>query len=126
MTEYIPHGNYEGLATALEEVWQNAPAGPFRDAAVEVHAALKRAAEAEDGETERARLKIAQEALVVLRDFQEQMGYDPFGPELMQELLADAQESLERGFASKEASRRGDRGFSRRGLSIAVALCLAA
>jgi hypothetical protein len=125
MTEYLPHGNYEGLAGILDMLYERVPEGPFRDAVVEARTALKGAAEADNGETERARLKIAQEALRIVRDFAEESRYDTFGPEDFLELLNHAQESLERGFASKEASRRGDRGFSGRGLSIAVALCLA-
>jgi hypothetical protein len=123
MTEYRPQRDYNNLAIVLEEVYQKAE-GPMRDAVVELHTALRRTAEAGDPDTELARLKNAQAALVVLRDFQEQMGYNTFTPERMQELLAQAQERLERGLPAETPSRRNDRGSSRRGLSIAVALFL--
>jgi hypothetical protein len=124
MTEYLPHGNYEGLADALDEVYHHLPEGPFRDAVVDVRTALKSAAEADNGETERARLKIAQDAFHVMRGLLEDLPYDKIGPEHIQILLTQAQQSLERGFASREASRRNDRAASGLKLSLALALCL--
>ena len=123
MTEYRPQRDYDGLAIVLEEVYQKAE-GPMRDAVVALHTALRRAAQAEDADTELARLKNAQAALVVLRDFQEQMGYDTHGPERMQELLSRAQERLERGLPAETPSRRRGRSSFGPGLSLALALCL--
>jgi hypothetical protein len=128
MTEYQIKHDYNRTALVLEEAYPNVK-GPLLDVVAELHGILKRAATADNKDTELACLKNAQETLNVMQDLLEEQhqgaGHIHRSMERLQEILRDARYRVERGLPPDESMRGRESGASSgRRLSLALALCL--